>query len=184
MPFYPHSHFSIANRRPRRGSLFRDQEYHFILPLAIAILALLADGYKAHANDKTLLNQRVEMIISIIGQYRSELAIGPEVQFSLVPWNKRLVSVEQCKDKRGTYVILMEEDFLDSLDDSELCAAIAHELGHVWIFTHHPYLQTERLANQIARKVVPKENLEKVYAKVWKNLGIKEDIEKFVGEDD
>jgi hypothetical protein len=22
---------------------------------------------------------------------------------------------------------------------------IAHEVGHVWVFTHHPYLQTEKL---------------------------------------
>ena len=29
-----------------------------------------------------------------------------------------------------------------------------HELGHVWIFTHHPYLQTEQLANRIAMRLV------------------------------
>jgi predicted Zn-dependent protease len=68
------------------------------------------------------------------------------------------------------------------LDDNELSASIAHELGHVWIFTHHPYLQTELLANQIALKVVTRENLEKIYEKVWKDRG-KGDLREFLGED-
>ena len=44
---------------------------------------------------------------------------------------------------------------------------VAHELGHVWIFTHHPYLQTEAGANQIAERLVARQTLERVYAKVW-----------------
>jgi len=63
-----------------------------------------------------------------------------------------------------------------------LSASIAHELGHVWIFTHHPYLQTELLANQIALKVVTREELERVYEKVWKDKG-KGDLKDFLGED-
>ncbi|MCI0721982.1 MAG: hypothetical protein L0338_23875, partial [Acidobacteria bacterium] len=64
----------------------------------------------------------------------------------------------------------------------ELSASIAHELGHVWIFTHHPYLQTELLANQIALRVVAREDLEKTYEKVWKDKG-KGDIKEFLGEE-
>ena len=82
----------------------------------------------------------------------------------------------------GRLRCLIDENFLITLDDSELSASIAHELGHIWIFTHHPYLQTELLANQIALKVVTRENLEKVYEKVWKDKG-KGDIKEFLGED-
>ena len=77
-------------------------------------------------------------------------------------------------------MLSLDRNFLDTLDDSELTAAIAHELGHVWIFTHHPYLQTELLANQIAMKVVTRESLEKVYQRVWKDKGTKGDIEEFL----
>src|SRR5262249_28747200 len=57
--------------------------------------------------------------------------------------------------------------FLQSLDDNELRAALAHELGHVWIYTHHPYLQTERFANIIGQRVVNRASFEKVYTKLW-----------------
>ena len=59
------------------------------------------------------------------------------------------------------------------MSDDELAAVIAHELGHVWIFTHHPYLQTEELANQIALRVVTRISLDSVYQKVWAHTGAK-----------
>ena len=62
--------------------------------------------------------------------------------------------------------VSLEAAFLDELTDQELDAVIAHELGHVWIFTHHPFLQTEQLANEIAMQVVSRQTLEAVYAKV------------------
>jgi len=40
-------------------------------------------------------------------------------------------------------------------------------MGHVWIFTHFPYLQTEMLANVIGQRVVPRRSLERLYAKLW-----------------
>jgi len=61
-------------------------------------------------------------------------------------------------------------------------AAIAHELGHVWIFTHHPFLQTEVLANQIAQRLVPRSSLVQVYEKVWKRQGTEGDLSRFVGD--
>jgi len=71
--------------------------------------------------------------------------------------------------------------FLDQLTDDELEAAIAHELGHLWVFTHHPFLQTEELANQIAMRVVSRESLERVYGKVWARGGTKGDLNRFLG---
>jgi hypothetical protein len=53
------------------------------------------------------------------------------------------------------------------MNDGELDAAVAHEMGHIWIFTHFPYLQTESLANQQALKLVSRSELQKVYEKMW-----------------
>jgi Zn-dependent peptidase ImmA (M78 family) len=53
------------------------------------------------------------------------------------------------------------------LSDAERQAMVAHELGHVWIFTHHPYLQSEALANRKAEELVSRESLQQVYEKVW-----------------
>src|SRR5262249_18600428 len=57
-------------------------------------------------------------------------------------------------------------NFVRLLDDEELTAALAHELAHVWIYTHHPFLHTEVLANQIAMQVVPRDSLNQLYFKV------------------
>ena len=113
---------------------------------------------------------------------RQDLSITEKVFISIVPKNDKLVSVERSKNRRGAFVLSFDENFLSTLDDSELSASIAHELGHVWIFTHHPYLQTELLANQIALRAVSRENLEKVYEKVWKDKG-KGDLKEFLGEE-
>ncbi|MNC89431.1 hypothetical protein D3C83_53670 [compost metagenome] len=64
---------------------------------------------------------------------------------------------------------------------NELEAILAHELGHIWIFTHHPYLQTEALANRIAMRIVTRESLVTVYEKVWKRRGTKGDLGGFLG---
>jgi hypothetical protein len=37
----------------------------------------------------------------------------------------------------------------------------------VWIYTHHPFLQTERQANIVGQRVVDRRNFEEVYAKLW-----------------
>ena len=52
----------------------------------------------------------------------------------------------------------------------------------MWIFTHHPFLQTEVLANQIAQRLVPRSSLVHVYEKVWKRQGTKGDLTWFVGD--
>jgi hypothetical protein len=52
-------------------------------------------------------------------------------------------------------------------------------MGHIWVFTHHPYLQTEALANQKASELVPRESLRKVYEKVWRIEGQKGTFDEF-----
>lgn len=68
------------------------------------------------------------------------------------------------------------------LNEDELRAAVAHELGHVWIFSHHPYLHTERLANEIAMRVVSRESLERVYEKLWARDSAKRQVRRVLGD--
>ena len=78
------------------------------------------------------------------------------------------MSVEPVENgsKRG-FRLNVEEAFVKGLSDAELMAAVAHELGHVWIFTHHPFLQTEQLANDIAMRLVSRDALVHLYERVW-----------------
>jgi hypothetical protein len=109
------------------------------------------------------------------------LLITSPIVVSIVPSNTLMMSVEAPTETRSTFLLSIDASFLDTLSDDELEAAIAHELGHVWIFTHHPFLQTEELANQIAMRAVKRESLERVYAKVWERGGTKGDLVRFLG---
>ena len=100
---------------------------------------------------------------------------------SLVPKNALMMSVEAPADASGTFQLSIEASFLDVLNEDELEAAIAHELGHVWVFTHHPFLQTEQLANEIAMRAVSRDSLERVYEKMWKRGDAKGDLARFLG---
>lgn len=107
----------------------------------------------------------------LIDEARGRLGIPQAVVPTLVPHNPLVVSVERSRDREGAFSIVVEEAFASALSDDELQAMVAHELGHVWIFTHHPFLHTEELANQVALRVVRRETLEAVYEKVWKRTG-------------
>ena len=87
---------------------------------------------------------------------------------SIVPANALVVSVERTPGQTDNFALALDAAFLDTLTDDELGAVVAHELGHVWIFTHHPFLHTEELANEIALRVVDRDVLAGVYEKVWK----------------
>ena len=139
-------------------------------------------GSKLLADSKPVSRRTTQRIRTIVDRFRQDLSIRDKVHISIVARNEKLVSVERSKKRRGEFILSFDESFLNSLDDSELSASIAHELGHVWIFTHHPYLQTELLANQIALRVVTREKLERTYEKVWKDKG-KGDLKEFLGED-
>ena len=125
-------------------------------------LFLLFPTVKPLASQKLEAKRGNKRIKIIVDRLRQDLSIQEDVLISVVSDNKRLVSVERSKKQRSAFVLSVDEKFLSTLNDTELTAAIAHELGHVWIFTHHPYLQTELLANQIALKVVTQ--------RVWKRF--------------
>jgi len=161
--------------RKRKG---RDLSLCFVFLPALLFLC----GSKLLADSKPVGRRTTQRIRTIVDRFRQDLSIRDRVHISIVARNEKLVSVERSKKRRGEFILSFDENFLSSLDDSELSGSIAHELGHIWIFTHHPYLQTELLANQVALRVVSRENLERIYEKVWKDRG-KGDLREFLGEE-
>jgi hypothetical protein len=170
-----------TSKRPLTRRVMR---YTFLIGLPIVLLpALLPRKVSAkrltgaHASlpsrDAESLTARQRTIQDLVEDIKARLTIPNPVLVSIVPENKLVVSVERLKDSHDSFTMLMQADFLEGLSDEELQAVVAHELGHVWIFTHHPFLQTEELANEIALRVVQRDILEGVYAKVWKRTGTK-----------
>ena len=153
--------------------------------LAFWLLLLLFPGpisvTFAAAPERIIPNPRDQQRIEeIVNEFMAKLTMGHRVAVAVVPKNPLMVSVEYT-DATG-FLLSIEEDFINELTQDELEAAIAHELGHVWIFTHHPFLQTEVLANQIAQRLVPRSSLVQVYEKVWKRQGTNGDLSRFVGD--
>jgi hypothetical protein len=123
----------------------------------------------------------IHRLQGIADDLRVRLDIREDVRVALVERNPLVMSVETLA-RSGPFVIRVDRDFVRTLTEEELVAAIAHEMGHVWIYTHHPYLQSERLANDIAMRVVSREMLEPVYQKVWKRTGTMGNLVEFIGE--
>ena len=121
---------------------------------------------------------RRDRVQRVVDDSKARLEIPQDVDVSIVPSNALVVSVQP---RDGAFVLSFEEGFLRELSDDDLRAVVAHELGHVWIFTHHPYLQTEQLANQIAMRLVTRETLEPIYDKLWKRLGVTGDMATYLG---
>ena len=153
--------------------------------LSFYVLLLLFPGHVAvtqAAGPERVVNGREQQRIQeIVNDFLARLALDQKVEVSVVPRNPLMFSVEVDSPNTG-FLLSVEEEFIGELSQDELEAAVAHELGHIWIFTHHPYLQTEALANQIAERLVPRANLVQVYEKVWRRQGTKGDIARFVGD--
>ncbi|HYB96722.1 MAG TPA: hypothetical protein VEC39_17240 [Vicinamibacterales bacterium] len=123
----------------------------------------------------------VTVLQDMTDDLRARLQIAESVHITLVDHNPLVMSVETLAGRTGPFVITVDRDFVHELNYDELEAAIAHELGHVWIYTHHPYLQTERLANEIAMRVIDRKAFEPVYEKVWQRTGIRGNLIEFIG---
>jgi hypothetical protein len=146
--------------------------------IGLSTLLLFSFAAISNASDGRDEATRVQLVVDDLAR---ELQLPATVNVTIVQSNPLLVSVEPDEVATGAFVLLFEERFLDRLGDDELRAVVAHELGHVWIFTHHPYLQTERLANSVAMRVVSRQSLEDVYVKVWERAGTKGDMVRFLG---
>ena len=119
---------------------------------------------------------------AVVDDLRHRLSITQRVTVALVEAHPRVVSVERRTPGDDVFLLTVDQPFFDRLTDLEIRAVIGHELGHVWIFTHHPYLQTEALANKIAMRVISRDSLVQVYSKMWKQQGIQGDLARFLGE--
>jgi peptidase M48-like protein len=132
----------------------------------------------APAEPAAFLAERIQVVVD---RLRAELGIRERVRVSVHPQVALIVSVEAPLDSGEPFRLAIEDRFLARLSPEELDAAMAHELGHVWVFTHHPYLQTEKLANQIAMRVVTRDSLVSVYHKLWEHGATKGDLATFLG---
>ena len=112
------------------------------------------------------LQHNARKIKDIVADLKKQLNISVEITTAVVPEDELLVSVAPVRGRRDAFRISFDAAFLAMLDEAELPAAVAHELGHVWIFTHHPYLHTEQLANAIAHRVVTVTQIDRLYEKV------------------
>jgi hypothetical protein len=147
--------------------------------VASAVTVCCAGGSSALAEQPSLQQSRVQATVDAL---RVRLHIAEAVRVSMVDSNRLLLSVEPVEESNPRVFSLRVEDaFAAVLTDDELEAAVAHELGHVWIFTHHPFLQTEQLANEIAMRLVSRDALALLYDKVWKRGGAKGDLNRFLG---
>jgi len=147
----------------------------------VITLLLCSTGVQLHASssraDQPVRNTRLEKIAT---ELATTLEMNKRVQVVIVPENDRVVSVEPFVSGEG-YRVEFEKAFFEQLNDEEVTAALAHEVGHMWIFNNAPYLQTEALANEIALKVVPRKPLETLYAKLWSYTSVTGNLVEVLG---
>ena len=151
-----------------------------LLALAILVSSVVPTTFAAEpTTTPTAIEGRLQ---SLVTNLKKRLEITPAIVVTIVPSNALMMSVEAPTGPAKPFLLSVEASFLNTLTDDEIEAAIAHELGHVWIFTHHPYLQTEGLANEIAKRLVARDNLVHVYEKLWQRQGTTGDLARLVGD--
>jgi hypothetical protein len=146
-----------------------------VLPLLLIALVARAATINASAHGPQ------KKVASIVESLKKHLGITNTIQIKIVENNPLGLSVERSVQRPGDFLLLIDAHFLNRLDDEELKAALAHELGHVWIYTHHPYLQTEALANRIAMRAVTRNSLKKLYTELAAFEGTPSDVDKLLG---
>ena len=177
--------FDRLRDRPRGIAELRDRRTTHTLWMCFAVclfgvsLSFLAEAALRSEEHSAVDARRIQ---GIVDDLRARLRISQTVTVTIVPRNPLVVSVHRKDDRQAGFQLSFEAGFMDQLGDEGLRAVVAHELGHVWIFTHHPYLQTEQLANKIALRVVTREDLERVYGKVSRRSGNERSLARYLGE--
>jgi hypothetical protein len=163
-----------------RNELNRNAKLLLRLLLSIACSVGFWQPARAFAADRhTTDHVDVVRVQRIVDDLKGRLEIPQTVTVSIVDRNPLMVSVAPASG--GGFALLLEEGFAERLTEDELTAAVAHELGHVWIYTHFPYLQTEQLANEIAMRVVSRESLVPVYAHMFERARVDGDLNEYLG---
>jgi hypothetical protein len=157
-----------------------NQRWVLVLLCAAALHSSPVALHGAGSESRDVRTVDVDRLQRVTDDLRRRLNILERVLFTVVDHNPLVMSVETLSGRSGPFVITADAEFVRSLNDEELQAAIAHELGHVWIYTHHPYLQTERLANDVALRVISPELLVPVYEKVWKRTGARGNLAEYI----
>ena len=150
---------------------------HFLQIFPSLLLALL--GYSTAMAAGT--HRTARSIAVVVEGLKKELGIHDSVEIKLVQENPLGLSVQPAPGHRGGFLLTIDSQLLRQLDNEQLKAALAHELGHVWVYTHHPYLQTEALANEIAMRVVTRNSLKKLYSEVWAFEGTSGNLDQLLG---
>lgn len=143
--------------KPRSGLLEPALSFVFIFLVAVPVAQ----------DPPNILSLREAVAREIVNHLRGELSIRNEVDIVLVRYHPLVFFVEPEDARKLRFRLSMEAAFLLQLDDEELLAALAHEMGHVWIFTNFPFLHTEMLANTIGQRVAPRRSFERIYTKLW-----------------
>ena len=134
----------------------------------------------AAADDPAPIRVDVVRIQQIVDDLKGRLAIPQAVTVSIVESNPLMVSVGPVPG--GNFSLAFEAGFAERLSEDQLTAAVAHELGHVWIYTHFPFLQTEQLANEIAMRVVSRDSLVPVYTVMFERARVSGDLNEYLGD--
>lgn len=147
------------------------------LPLRLEFLPAASEMWISPGGERA----EIAALQEVTDDLRNRLEIAERVHIALVDHNPLVMSVETLAGRTGPFIISIDREFIHGLTPDEVEAAIAHELGHVWIYTHAPYVQTERLANDVAMRVISRSTFEPVYEKVWRRTGIRGNLVDFIG---
>jgi hypothetical protein len=166
---------------PRSRNSYPGACNSFLFYVALAV-ALTWMGSAAPLRAATRSDQSTALQVQqVVDALRARLGIAAEVRATIVDRDPRTLSVQRDPRTPGTFALSIERGFAEGLSAGQLEAALAHELGHVWIYTHHPYLQTEQLANRVAMRAVSRERLVEVYRTLWGADALHGDLAAFLG---
>jgi hypothetical protein len=157
---------------PVRGTTARLIRSFRSLILSLGLILLLAESASTREVSPSGLN-------GVAQGLTSKLGADWNIHIVVADKNERVVSVERLLEP-DRFIVTFDREFLSTLNEGEISAAIAHEIGHIWIFCHFPYLHTEFLANEIALEMVDRSDLESLYTKLQAVIGGNQTVEEFL----
>ena len=167
-----------GERRPRNFYAGACKSVRFFAVLAVALAWMGSNVPLRAARGDEATARQVQQLVDAL---RARLGITAEVRATVVQRDERTLSVRRDPRAPDSFSLSVERGFAEGLSAVQLEAALAHELGHVWIYTHHPYLQTEQLANRVAMRAVSRARLVEVYRTLWGADALHGSLEAFLG---